>query len=163
MMRRVAPIGLLVGISRACFAGIGGNAPISIGLSMCNSRIFAKAVGLVCPAVSTAAHAFRMRVELSGGSRHIHPNVFTHTALGFKATRGIIIPSLTVIGRTNSNSHCMFICGSNGISCGGIRLNEHVNARCRLGSNMPSGSRIMITKRSHLIGNVRMRMRTSSG
>lgn len=159
MMRRVAPIGLVVGMSRDCFARIGGNTPMSMGLSMCNSRVFGNAVGLVCPAVSTTAHAFPVRVGLSGESRHIHPKVFTHTALGFNATSGIIIPSLTVIGRTNSNSHCICICGSNGMSCGGMRLNEHVKARCRLGSNIPGGSRMIITNRTHLTGNIRMRMR----
>lgn len=158
-IRGVAPIGLLVGMSRICFAGIGGNTPIGIGLSICNSRTFRNGVDLVCPAVSPSAHAFRIRVRLPGRGRGMHPKVFTHTDLGFNARRGIIIPSLTVIGRTNTNSHCICMCGSKGIACGGIRLKHHVNARCRLGSNMPGGSRMIVTNRAQLVGNARMRMR----
>lgn len=158
IVRRVAPIGLLVGMSRPCFPGIAGNVVMGIGFSICNSRRFRKGIDLICPAVSTTARAFPMRMGLTGAHRHVHPKVFNHIAIDFNALQRIIIPSRTVIGHTNSNSHCMCICGSNGISCGGMRLKHQVKARCRLVSKIRSGSRIIITNRAHLTSNIRITM-----
>ncbi len=158
-IRRVHPIGLLIGMSRGCCSGMGGNSGTVVALSTLPNRGFATAMSLGCPAVGTTARAFPMRLVLDGRSRGIHPNVFTHTRLGFNARRHIMIPSVTVIGRPNSNRHFICMCGRNGMGCIGMRLNRHLSSTCRLLNNIPSNTAMIVTNRNQLTSNVRIEIR----